>query len=212
MSFEIEHYRINNLIDSIYEGNPVNTIDFKRHLRADIALDKKVYKAHGGRPLKSEYYYNNELVALIKFEFTTNSSNFVTQRIEKLHYITITDSESPEIIIKKKTYSMNNLVDAELMMKEREASRKSVIQSLKVFLGGVLMQALQMPMDQVTLIIEPFVTEYKDEMDGFVEYGYSHFKDELLAIDLQNTNYTWLSIPVDANGTTVRDYMVYQLS
>jgi len=136
----------------------------------------------------------------------------ITKRTEKLVYISNTGEESPEIIIKQKIYDHANLVDGELAMKEREQARKSVIQSLKTFLGGVLMQALQIPMDQVILTIKPFVDEYQSGMDGFVEYGYSNFKDDLLAIDLTNTNYTWLAIPINANGTTVRDYMVYQLS
>ena len=205
-------YKIYDILEDYFKDRPLNMIDFKRHLKSDVALNKLITKAHGGRPDKSEYYNGNELIAVIRFEFSVNSSNLVTERKEWLRYITKTEEDGPEILIKRKVYDHTNLVDGELAMKEREMARKSVIQSLKTFLGGVLMQALQIPMSQVLMIIHPFVDEFKPGMDGFVEYGYGDFKDALLALDLSTTDYTWLSIPIDATGTTVRDYMVYQVS
>ena len=80
------------------------------------------------------------------------------------------------------------------------------------FLSGVLMQGLGMNMDQVIATINPFWDFYKNEREDFIDLGATTWLASMQAIDLQTTPYTWMAIPIDQNGTTVKDYIVARLS
>jgi hypothetical protein len=205
-------FRIMSLINSEFLGFPLENIDFARHLKKDIALNKKVFKDNNGRPTRSEYYNDNDLVAEIEFIFTLTSSNLVQRRQEYLRYYRDNGTKSDSILIKDRIYDFTNLVDGELAVQERIDSRHSIVASMKAFLSNILMQALIIDMDQAVITIKPFWDEYHDDIDSFVELGVYNWRDGLIAIDLASTPYTWLAVPVDGEGTTIRDYMVARIS
>jgi len=209
--FDLDDYKIQDYVDDNFDDLPCNLVDFKRHLRADIALNKKSNMIANGRPEYAEYYQGEELIAKIYFEFVTTPSNLMLSRTEKLTYIKRDGSEGPLITIKHKEYDHSNLLDGSAVMFEREMARKSIMESIKAFLGGVLQQALTKTLPEVVLIIKPFWDEYAVHREDFVELGDHSFKDDVAAIDLATTPHTWLAIPI-AEGVTVQDYIVNSLT
>ena len=205
-------FLVYGLTNPEFGGFPIENIDFKRHLRKDIALTKKVKKIPNGRPEWAKYYWNGDLIAEIEFIFDTSAGNLMTRRREYLYYYRGNGEKSYPILIKDKTYDMSDLHDGNLVVMERVQARESIVSEIKAFLSGVLMQALQQPLDQVVIAIKPFWDSFKLDRDDFIELATTDWRDALLAIDLTTTPYTFLAIPIDQNGTTVRDYIVSRLS
>lgn len=211
--YDLDDFKIQDLVDEIFDDQPANLIDFKRHLQADKALNKIPYFNLNGRPSYAEYYYNDVLYAKRLFEFIVDpSTDLIQQRIEKLIYIKRDDSEGPEIVIKNKTYDLQVEGDRKAVKKERNDARSSIIDDIEMVIAGVLEVALSINLDDTIVLIEPFWGEYSNDIYKFINLGSETFKDALAAIDLNTTSYTWLSIPVDQQGTTVRDYMVSRLT
>ncbi len=204
-------YRVIALVNREFEQLKLENIDFARHLRADVALNKKVSKLANGRPEKAEYYDGTDLVAVIEFDFTADAENLLQRRREWLKYYKTDDTTSDPILIKDKIFDPTDLVDGETVIEERVQARTSIVSSMKAFLSGVLMQGLGMTLPQVITTIKPFWDEYKVERDDFIELGSPDWRDDLLAVDLATTPHTWMGIDV-GGGVTIRDYMVSRLS
>jgi len=206
------NYKINVALKDVYQdATDITEIDFKRHTRPEIALRKKTQIAPNGRPLKNDYYFNDELVATLTFEFTDQNSLMKTRK-ETINYIKNDGSSGPDILIKDKIYDHTDPDEGAECIDERIKSRKKIVGAMKAFLSGVIVQALQKPLPEVIGIITPFWDDCYKERDSFVEFGTSDWSQYLMGIDVANTAYTYLGIPINAEGVTVRDYMVSRLN
>lgn len=209
-------YRVLKYVNEDFCGYPIENIDFVRHLKKDKSLNKKITMLPNGRPLKAEYFFGSELIAEIVFTFQVNSENLILKKDQHLFYhredsTTQNPNKSDAILIKTKTFNHLDLVDGGLVLEERVSSRKYIINSMKSFLAGVLMQALQKTLTEIIPIIKPFWDEYERERIDFIELGLHDWKNELINIDLQTTPHTYLSINVAPN-VTIRDYIVQCLT
>jgi len=206
------NYKINEVLKDVHQDvADITEIDFKRHTKPEIALRKKTTIAPNGRPQKNSYYYNDELVATLTFEFTDENSLMKTRK-EIINYIKNDGSNGPDIVIKDKVYDHTDPDEGAECIDERIKSRKKIVGAMKAFLSGVIMQALQAPLPQVISVITPFWDDCYKERELFIEFGTSDWSTYLMGIDVQNTTYTYLSIPINAQGVTVRDYMVSRLN
>lgn len=224
-------YKIMSLVNPDFRGLPIENVDFKRHLRGDIALDKKVTMHSNGRPEKSEYYNGTDLVC--KITFTFQDANFLlTERKEFIHQMKEDGSWSDGFLIKKKTYDHTHEVDGFLAVEERIDARKHIISSMKAFLSGVIMTVLQKDIIEVIEMISPFwdaseVQRRKfqefgtEEWKGFIStldlasapaFGTQAFTDLVTSGDIKNAPYAYFKIPIDVHGTTIQDYMVGRLT
>ena len=211
IQFDINDYKIKDLVDGFYDDLPVNILDFKTCLKSDVSLDKTITMFDNGRPAKNQYFHNDILYAEIRFVFSDVNS-LLTQRIEELYYIKNDGvTFSPKIVIKNRTYDHTDLTDGAIVVQERIDARNQIVASMKAFLSGVLMQALGQSMAQVVTTITPFWDETQADREHFIDLGTDAWQDALKAIDLTTTAYTYLSIPIDGNGTTARDYMAARL-
>jgi hypothetical protein len=134
----IESYRILNLVNDEFKDFPVENIDFKIHLKASIALDKTERKfSTNGRPEFVEYTYQGTKIAKRLIEFIVDDdTNFVQRRIEKLAYYRDDGAIGEYFTIKDKSYTLAK--DGDLIMKERELSRKKIINDVKGLVITVL--------------------------------------------------------------------------
>ena len=207
---DIEEYKIIDIADSEYEDKPIHLLDFKRHLKRDVALTKKIIMLPNGRPKKVEYTHNSIKYAEISFEFT-DSNSLMTRRVRKLSYVKKDNSLGSEITIEDRHFDLSDLTDGAISVQERVSARSSIVSGMKAFLSGVIMKSKGISITQVIDLITPFWDECFVERHHFVEFGKSDWKEFLQQIDLSSTNYDYLATPVDANGTKVRDYMVGRL-
>lgn len=213
MGHDLEDYKIYDLIESEFHILPINSIDFKRHLQGNVSLMKKVIALPNGRPEKANYFWNGDIMAEIRFTITDSPFNgLMDYRKESIYYVKNDETYSEEII--KSEQSLNHLdpEDAAIALKEKRNSRESIVNKMKTFLGGVLMQVHTINLHQVALMTQDFWHLYKEDLDDFVEFGLDNWRDDMAAIDLASTPFGFLATPIDANGTTIRDYAVFSLS
>lgn len=209
-AYDPENYKIYSLLDNTYTSNAINTIDFKRHLKPTISLDKVVLKDASGRPSTTEYYYNSDLIAIIYFTFTMDADNLLTGRSETLHYIMLDSTEGEPILIKSKTYNLMNAADLEEIVNERVRARSSIVAGLKGFISGVIQQYGYTQAQSLDMGVGLWDL-HTLEISNFLEFGTELWKTELIALDT-STTYSWLELPIDGNGTTIRDYLVSRLT
>lgn len=201
-------FRIMDLVNTEFKGFPIESIDFKRHLRRDLALQKKTSMSANGRPVKSSYYHNDVLFAEIRFEFTDYNSLMV-RRKEDLYYVKTDGSYSDPILIKDKPYDLTDPVDGAVSIEERINSRKHIVSHIKAFLSGVIMQALGQSIAEVIVTIGPFWDECWPERSSFIEFGTNDWVDYMNKPET-STEYSFLAIPV-APSVTVKDYIISKI-
>ena len=206
---KISNYKISPYVDVNFTDSRIHLVDFKRHLKADVALTKKTYRLPNGRPDKNEYYYNSVLMAKIYFIFETNENNLLTRRTEKLVYIKNDDTDGTEIIIKDKIYDITDVSDASLVVQERVIARTYIVDSLNIFILGVLGQYHpDKTQNELIMMVLPYWNDCESDRLLFIDLGLPNWKDSLGVIDLTNlpSDRAWLGYVIDGNGTTVRDY------
>ena len=207
----VKDYKVYNYVLPAYTDVDIEEVDFKRSLMANICLNKSVYKDSTGRPTYSQYSYQGELIAKIYFVFNTDQNNLILSRSEVLKYILMDGSEGKSIIINSKVYDQNNMADVELIVEERIKARKSIISGCKGFISGVLQANAGMTQSQSLEAGASLWSNFSNDIDGFVEFGTEDWRSSLISLDI-SVDYTWLSTPVDMNGTTIRDYLVSRLT
>lgn len=206
-------YRIAPYIDVPFSDSKINFVDFKRDLKPEIYLEKVVSRGHDGRPIKSEYKYNGELMAVINFMFEADENNIVTRRKEILNYIKTDGTLSMDILIKDKTYDSNNPSDMAMMVKERVSAREYIIGYIQIFAIGVLKNYNpDKTHDEIVDMLMPYWDYCEEHRIKFLEVGLSLWRDDLAATDLDTTEYTFLGYVIDEEGTIFRDYLVYLLT
>jgi len=204
-------------IDPSFDDLHSNSLDFKRHLKGNIALNKESCMLPNGRPSCSEYYLNGVLMAKIYFTFESDEdTNLVTDRREELVYIKNDETETPKALIKHKEYDPDLLTDGILVMEERVRSRQNILEGLKTFLAGYLQAAIVQDLDYIINLIDPYWEAYDYKIGSFVRTGHSAWRDSLLADDLSAYS-TWIDLPVvDGQGNpvaaTVKQYMINTLT
>ena len=204
-------YRIIGLINPEFESRQLENIDFSRHLKRDIFLNKKITMGDNGRPIKSDYYHGPDLVASIEFDFEFNSNNLITKRRLYLVYFKENGEKSNRMLIKYKEYDINDMVDGAAMVKERSQARKMIIDSVKAFLSGVLTKALSKTLPEVIEVVAPFWKEYDVDILSYVELGDNSWVSKIKQIDLARTTHKWLRVKI-SDTSTVADYIIAQLS
>lgn len=209
---------ISKVLDDRFRGYHFNSVDFKRHLVPEVALNKKVTRREDGRPEKAEYFIKDgvngdTLVATIYFYFDIDGgSGLLNRRSEHLVYKKKDGSNAPAAVIKDKFYDMQNQYDAAKMLEERRYGRELVIDEIKATLLGVLSAANpSLTTGQVIGLGVQFFNDKDNLIKNFIDLGTDEFKNDLAAIDLSVTTYTWILTEVSP-GINLRDYMVNRLT
>jgi len=205
-----EKLRVIDLIEPVFANLPTSKIDFRRHLRPEVYLQKNILMLPNGRPQKALYSFNNILIAEIEFIFEVNAFNFMARRTEKLAYYKKSGLLSDKFVIADDVYNMNNPYHLREMMKERSEARSLIIEEVKAFLNGVLAQ-YYLPQGktypEILEIAGEFWDKYSTPIDSWISVGSPQFKTLLTA----DVDFVFLSTPVAA-GVTVRSYILNKTS
>ena len=78
--------KITSIVDGRFADLPPSKIDFRRHLQDGVYLSKRVTMSKNGRPVDCIYHYDGTDYAKVRFEFTTNSFNLLTNKKTYLGY------------------------------------------------------------------------------------------------------------------------------
>lgn len=201
--------RVFDQVDFEFKSYPVNKIDFTIHLQEGIVWSKSLYKHPNGRPDKAVYSYNGVDMAEISWEFLDAPGGLFYQKSQFLAYYNTNGTLGTKFLIKKKLIDFtvpNQLAES---INERVVARSSIVDEIKAVCSGALQVATQQSLEQIILMIKPFWDATRQDRENFVELATHDWRNYILNADLQT--YAWLGYPVDANGTTCQQYMLYRL-
>lgn len=205
-----QELRVIDIVDEQFAQWAPSKIDFRKHLKPNIYLQKNVIMLPNGRPQKALYSYNGELIAEIEFTFQTNAFNFMIRRIERLAYYKRSGGLSDQWVIADDMYDQNNPYHLREMMKERSGARALIIEEVKAFLNGVLAQ-FYLPQGktypEILEVAGTFWDKYSTPIDSWINVGAPQFHQTLTA----ETEFTFLDFEV-ATGVTVRAYVLNKTS
>lgn len=205
-----QELRVMDYVQDQFLNLPPSKIDFRRHLKENIYLQKNVLMLPNGRPQKALYSYNNELIAEIEFVFEVSSFNFMTRRTEKLSYYKRNNTVTEHWVLADDIYLESNPYHLREMMKERSEARSMIFEEVKAFLNGVLAQ-FYLPQGwtylQILGVAGDFWNAYSNDIDAWINVGSPRFATNLNA----ETNFSFLDVTV-AENTTVRQYILAKTS
>ena len=202
-------YKIAQHIDIPFSDKRINLIDFTIHLKSDIALNKTTTILPNGRPNYNIYSYDGIEYAKIYFEFE-DSDGLITRRREILKYIKNDNSEGMSILIKDKTYDMTNPSDASLVMSERIKARQSIVDSMNLFILGVMSNYNPTATQQELIIsLTPYWNTTSVMRNNYINIDSKEWLNDLETIQIEalSDDTTWMGLIIDANGTTILDYI-----
>lgn len=217
---EIKH-KVTDLIHHNFVGLDISKVDFTIHLKENTVLIKKVDMLPNGRPIVAKYYYPTvapeNLICSIDFEFVDNSMKFMVERREFLKYYKTDGTFSGPFLIHKRIYDFVNLKEATESIQERSQARRNIIDEVKVFLNGFIVQKSMMEGQSATdanitamVIGGTFMQLHKAKLDAWIETAAGDLKPYLLNAnaDTQEPFLDWLVQP----NVKVRDYFLNRIS
>lgn len=201
-----------------FKNWPPHKIDFRRHLKAGVNLDKKVIMLPNGRPSHADYSFMGKKVAQIRFEFEVDAFNFMTKRTEYLSYVREDGTEGYEYAIWSQTYSRDDVGQQSERIKERVEARTHIFTNMKakveLFLVQYYMGVMGLPYEDVLEIAGDFSIAYASLISAWKETGAPALKRSILEDD----QFLWLNmvLPVSITGlaeeVSIREYIVITLS
>lgn len=202
--------RILDLVHEQFRTLHPSKIDFRRHLRPDVYLQKAVTMHPNGRPDKALYTYNGEKIAEIQFVFEADPLNFMRRRTELLSYYKKNDERGEQYPIADDHYDPAVPYHLRIMMEERSEARASIIAEIKAFLNGVLAQ-FYLPQGwtypQILEVVGDFWNEYGKDIETWIAVASPRFRDRLA----EDSEFEFLGITV-APGVTMKQYVLQKTS
>ena len=185
-------------------------IDFRRHLKENIYLQKSVTTLPNGRPVFSNYTYEGVLIAEIEFIFEVNQFNFMTRRTEKLSYYKRNGEKSEQWIIADDSYNANDPYHLREMMKERSEARSMIIEEIKAMSNGVL-ASYYIPQGksygEILVIAGDFWGKYSTSINAWINVGSPKFSQEI-SVD---SEFPFLDVLISPT-VTARQYILSKLT
>lgn len=212
-------YRIYDLVDPRFQELPQHLIDFRRHLKEGITLEKDVTFAKNKRPLIASYTYNDGvnpplLVARLRWIFEDDTVGLMKRRTEEICYRKRGETEEfgPYFVkLDQRWDILNSEYHRQQVLQERVRARQAILEDVKL----VVMQTLLafFPTKEIQEIYDEggaFWSEHSNTLDAFVQVSSQRFRD----VDLpatSNVTYPWLEAEV-APGVTLRAWIIDRLT
>lgn len=202
--------RVLGLVHDQFKNLHPSKIDFRRHLRPEVYLQKAVTMHPNGRPNKATYTYNGEKIAEIQFVFEADALNFMTRRTELLAYFKKNDERGEQFTIADDHYDKAVPYHLRLIMEERSEARSAIIAEVKAFLNGVLAQ-YYVPQGwtypQILGVVGEFWAKYGESIGAWIAVSSPKFRDTLA----EETEFEFLDLEV-SGGVTVKQYVLNKTS
>lgn len=213
--------RVSALLHDNFIGLAPSKIDFTIHLKENITLIKKVEMLANGRPLVAKYYWpsvaEDNLICEIDYEFTDNAMKFMVDRKEKLKYYREDGSFAGPFTIHHRIYDFNKLKEATESIQERVQARRNIIDEIKVFLNGFIVQKSMLEgMNQGQANVEAmtlgggFMQAHQAKINAWVETAAGDLKPYLQNAN-NDTQEPFLDWYIQA-GVRVRDYFLNRIT
>ena len=209
--------RVYGLVQNKFKDFHPSKIDFTIHLQPNVCLQKVKTMMANGRPDKSEYYYNDQKICEIVFEFTVDQLNFMTRRKEKLGYVNGAGEITEYFYIYDQTFSYSIDTQFAEMISERAQARAIIFDSIKAICSGYLTQyymTLGQTYAQVLTLLGAFWESYSNIIDAWINTGTPDLEVQLDA----ETNFPMLDVTLPGavtgleNNMTVREYVIFRLN
>lgn len=198
--------RVLDLVHEQFRTLHPSKIDFRRHLKPEVYLQKTVTMLPNGRPDKAMYTFNGVKIAEIQFVFEADALNFMKRRTEMLAYYKNDDSRGEQYAIADDVYDMAIPYHLRLVMQERSEARSSIIAEVKAFLNGALAQ-YYLPQGwtypQILEVVGDFWNKYGEPINAWIAVASPRFRDMLT----EETEFEFLDVPV-APGVTMKQYVL----
>lgn len=208
---EIDRLRILDLVAYEFRDWHPSKIDFTRHLKNGVFLEKRdVQMLKNGRPVRAVYYYGNDKVAEIVFEFTSDEIGFMTRRTEKLGYFSKDEYIHEQWVISDEFFSGSNSYQHLKRLEERTNARQLIIDALRADIDKFLtITAQQNPTMSGALssMINGFWVDYNPHLSAFANSGGTYLRTKFE----NDTVYPFLNSLV-APGVSVKAYIVDKLT
>ncbi len=214
--------KILDLVDDPFRLYHPAKIDFTIHLKPGIVLQKTTKMARNGRPEVCEYYYENQKMAEIKFEFDVDARNFVRRWREHLGYVRGDGTIKDWYPISDKSFSQSDLADRAAVIDERSSARQMIMKEIKAVLSDVLiLHYVLLPElpdkktpEEIWAIAGAFWNQYSSSIDAWYNTATSELKEKIQA----DTETEFLDLNAPANFTqdesdkTVRQYIIDRIT
>lgn len=205
-----ETLRVMKLVDAAFINLHPSKIDFRRHLKPNVYLQKNTIMLPNGRPQKAVYSLDGEDVAEIVFSFEADAFNFMVRRTETLFYIKNNGQKGDGYIIADEFFDKEKPSHLRAIMEERTQARSQIFAEIKAFLNGFL-AAYYLPQGKtypdILTIAGDFWTTYSASIDAWINVGSPQFKTELVA----DTNFGFLDLALSPDQD-VRAWIIQKLS
>lgn len=200
-----------DLVEEQYNALPIKKVDFTLHLRPEIILTKSLTKTPNGRPQTAEYFYEGQKICEITWVFYDAPGGLFFKKEIYLSYMDSHQSLMDRFLIGKKEINFSIPNQLSESIQERVEARSAIVDEIKAVCSGAIQVALGISLEQVVMTILPFWNTYETERKNFIEMASRDWLNTVLAIDEDAVGNEWMKIPVDLNGTTCRQYMLYRL-
>lgn len=213
--------RVKYLIHPDFRNLSPAKIDFTLHLNENITLIKKITMSPNGRPVRASYYYPSvadmNLICFIDYKFIDNNIGFMIQRSEELSYLKVNGESVGPFIIHKRQFDFANIIEATVSIKERSDARRNIIDEIKVFLNGVIINVgLASGLTQTQANINAiniggkFIRIHNDLIQAFIETASFELRTYLQTAEATGDE-AFLDFLVAPN-VRVRDYFINRIS
>ena len=203
-------YLVTELVDDQYNALPLQKIDFTLHLKPEIILTKSLVKAPNGRPSKAEYFYEGSKICEITWTFYDVPGGLFYKKEVYLSYVDSKGGLMTPFLIKRKEIDFTVANQLAESIQERVDARGAIVDEIKAVCSGSLQVALSLNLEQVVNLIQPFWNSYETQRKNFIELASRDWMNLIAGLSTTG-EYSWLATPVDANGTTCQQYMLYRL-
>lgn len=202
--------RVMSLVHPNFGIDHPSKIDFRRHLKPEVTLNKKPYYLANGREDKTIYTHQGVPIAVIAIEYETNLMNFITRRKKKLGYYNNAGEIEEYFLLEDQVYDLNDPVFQAEAVRERTDGRGFIMDQIRGFINGILAQKY-IPMgktyQEILDIAGQFWQEYSVDIDDWIKTGSSNLKNKITT----DTQFDFLEYAFQG-PLTVRTYIISKLS
>ena len=204
--------RISSIIDDSFSTLPIDKIDFRRHLKEGIYLNKVVVMLKNGRPSYCTYEYGGTTYARIRFEFTHNSFNLVTNKKTWLGFYNTNGDILHEYILTDETTDLNTLYGLQKAVNERYQARSYVFDEIKSYVNAVILQVYTQQgksYEEVLVDGGNFWKDYSAEISSWCHIGGTSTISDKISIE---TKYGFLDLPSGYSTMTLREWIINRIT
>lgn len=209
--------KIMDAVDQKFEHLHPSKIDFRRHLKPNVVLDKRVTMLKNGRPGVAEYFLDGGKVAEIRFDFLVDDFGFMTQRREQLGYVSQDGYIHEYFLIYSQDFDALNPYHARERIRERNDARQLIFDDVKskleVFLA-IHYLSLGQRYEDVLTMGGAFWEAYAAKISAWVNTGTPALKATLSA----ESAFSFLDLPIPTSYSgeqdimSIRDFVISRLT